>query len=258
MDGDVQSGAVSTSTQATETASTAPASGASSQEQATTQAPPLTVEAMQKILAEERETSRRAFQGIKDTLTAEVNKFRGEAALHAQKARAAEGSLQKVKQRFEEDPETQEKIELEELKAWKQTNAEQQQQWEQTQRVQAIEQQFYQDMGESLRTMGLDTNDKRIDWAVGVPDYKQRLMKIMASAKAILRQDTQVKEKKMEQGFKEEIAQLRKDLGIDKTTSSLAQGGAASDKEFRAKWGSGELPATKANWERAKKLEGQL
>jgi len=249
MDGNVQTDAASEGA-----ASPTPAS-APIQEQVKQEAP-LTVEALQKILADERETSRRLIQSEKDRALAEVQRARNETAQHAQRARTAEGSLQKVKQRFEEDPDTQEKVRLAELEAKEQFNAEQQQGWEKQQQAQAVERQFYEDMGESLKTLGVNLNDKRIDWAAGVPDYRQRMMKIMASASTILRQDTQGKEKKTEQGWKEEIAQLRKDLGIDRTGESSGQKPTNSDKEFLKKWGDGDIPATKTNMDRANKLLG--
>ena len=53
----------------------------------------------------------------------------------------------------------------------------------------------------------------------------------------------------------EKLAKERKEQGLDSVDTSIPVGGGLSDAEFSKKFGSGELPSTKENIERANKIQ---
>lgn len=112
-----------------------------------------------------------------------------------------------------------------------------------------------------VQSLGIDPNDKNIDWAKdaslpnGMPDFQTRQAKILASVGKLQKENAELAVQKAEDRFRELETNLRKELELDKVdTTASAGGGGGSDAEFLKKFGSGDVPYTKENEERAKKL----
>ena len=118
----------------------------------------------------------------------------------------------------------------------------------------------YQRMNEGvlvyLDNLGILRDDKRIDWGAGSQDYVEARNRLDASVAKIVTENKKVTEDKMKDDFKVMEAKIRKDLNLDSVDTTTGGGsGGDTDADFKRDWGSGTLPATKENMERARKLE---
>jgi hypothetical protein len=116
---------------------------------------------------------------------------------------------------------------------------------------------YVTDMTDTIKELGIDPNDSRIDWADDAPTPLKRTKQIMSSVSKILKETKspeKVDKKEVEKITKEAEQKLRKEYdidAIDKTTSSPA----TSDGDFVRKFASGELPMTKANVDKYNKIK---
>lgn len=118
---------------------------------------------------------------------------------------------------------------------------------------------FESNIRQHITDLGIDPEDKNIDW--GDSDnlsLTDRQGKILASVGKIQKENAKLVKDEAEQKFKDLEAGLRKDLGLDKVDITTSAGVASgSDADFMGKFGSGELPVTKANTERYEKIKSQ-
>jgi len=241
---DVQTDAVSTETAPTETETT---------EQEQTQTQPLDAEleakireAVTKATNEATEVARREIQSAKDKARAEVESAQRQERYATTRASGLERSFGAV------DPE-QAKL----AAAQAELAARQQADWEekQTQARQKFGQDFRTSITQTITSLGVDPSDKNIDWAEDEGDYLVRQNKILDSVSKIANETAKTKEGKWEQRFKDIESKLGEEAN---SVDTGASGGASgSDKDFLARWGSGELSSTKENLDRAVKLQNK-
>lgn len=118
---------------------------------------------------------------------------------------------------------------------------------------------FESNIRQHITDLGIDPDDKGIEW--GDSDnlsLTDRQGKILASVSKIQKENAKLVEQKAEQKFKDLEVGLRKDLGLDTVDTTTSAGVASSsDADFMGKFGSGELPVTKASIERYDKIKAQ-
>ncbi len=180
----------------------------------------LIAEATQKAIDQGKEVGRREMQAIKDKEVAEANR---KARLADMRARNYEESFTGL------DEETRQSIELKQARGQVQyyQSAEQEERARQTQ--EAYIQKLNESLVNHLETLGIDKNDKRVDWAKDAGDYLEGRNKFDASVARILKEDEakRLKEagEKQTNSFKEMELKLRKELGLDSVDTSVSGGG---------------------------------
>ena len=114
----------------------------------------------------------------------------------------------------------------------------------------------------SYKLLGLTTevkDDKNIDW--GDRDnlsLTDRQGKILASVGKIQKDNAKLADDTRKQEFTDLEARLRKDFGLDSVDTTTSAGVVSgSDAEFMGKFGSGDLPMTKANTDRYNKIKNK-
>lgn len=181
-----------------------------------TQEQPLTKEDVQRMIAEQTETAKREIQSAKDKATAEVAAARGGQRFAEDTLAGYQTGLGTL------DPEQAELIRLRaESTAHKRGDAAE----AQRQQLATFDKSFTANMSQFITSAGLDSNDKRIDWAEDVSgDYLAKQQRILASVTKAQKEDAKTADDKRSQEFKDMEDRLRKDLGIDSVDTSLAPG----------------------------------
>jgi hypothetical protein len=208
---------------------------------------PLTKDAVQKMIEEAeakgKEDGRRNLQSQQD-------KNRAEAERQARRAQQAETNYNALKMRMRElDPDSAKELDLAELRAQAQNKAQEELQERQRQQQTEFHGQFRERQVNYIKSLGLNPEDKRIDWADDAPNYLDALSRTLSSVKVL--QDEQVKTTKsgLEKRLKEMEESLKR-LNIDvNSVSTPASSGAGegSDADFKRKFGNGDLPLTQKN-----------
>lgn len=211
----------------------------------------LIAEAVKRASENAREEGRREMQGKKDREVAEANR----------KVRLAEGRVKGYETGFQSlDEDTRQVLENSRLRSENQqfqTLAQE----EETKRAQeAYLEQLKKALSTNLEALGIDTKDKRVDWAEDAPDYLTGRSLFDASVAKILKEDEGKRqgafEAKQKTSFAEMERKLRVELGLEThDSSSNAAVAADSDAAFLKGMGDGSLPLTKANEERLNKIQ---
>ncbi len=202
---------------------------------------------MQQLMAEAKETGKREMQGIKDREVAEAQR----------RARFAEGESASYKSSFSNlDDETRKDLELAQLRSQVPQYQAFMRDEEQRKQAESYRQNLQGSLVEHVKALGIDPDDKRIDWAENETDFLVGRSKFDASMARILKEKQGEAEKKLKDDFKGLESQLRKDLGLDSETPAGIGGGSDSDADFKKGVGDGSIPikGNKVNYERAKKL----
>jgi len=209
------------------------------------QTQPLTEERLQQILTQEREKIR---QSSRDIAKAEVEQAN-------RRAKLAEAELSTIKSSFNNlDEDTRKEMELATLKGRDQQYQSLIQEDEQRKGSEAYRAKLQGSLTEHLEGLGIDPNDKRIDWAENEADFLAGRSKFDASVAKIIKENQSEAEKKMKDDFTQLEAKLRKDLGLDSVDTSASSGVPASDDEaFRKKMADPDYAATKEDLERIDK-----
>jgi len=172
-----------------------------------TQEQPLTKEVVQQMIAKAttlaREQGRREMQGIKDREVAEAQR----------RAQLAQERLGQVSTKFREvDPDAASLADQSaELQYYRQQSAEE----AQRQQIWATIQTFEFNMKQFITDLGIDPNDKRIDW--GDPNSQslnERQGKILKSVGVIKKENDKSKEDRQKRDSDERKLQAEKDSGI--------------------------------------------
>ena len=108
-------------------------------------------------------------------------------------------------------------------------------------------QDFYRVESEAVAELGVDPKDTRIDWGNDAASPTEAHKRILKSAMAIAREQLKAERSARDETLNREA---------NSVNTSITPGGSGGDKGFLAKWGSGELPVTKENVARARKLTG--
>lgn len=211
---------------------------------------PLTAEQearIQQIISEQTESARREIQSAKDRGKAEVVAAQRRAGL-------AEGTLAGYDRGLGQlDPEQAELIRL----RAKDTGRLQADAMDAQRREGEV---FYQQFRDSatrfVTTMGVDPNDKRIDWGQDAQNAWDAKARIEASVATILADDRKVADDKRSQESKDLEARLRKDLGIDSVdTSSSPSAGSVKRKDILKRYGEGDPSVSRKAYEEALKQQ---
>jgi len=203
---------------------------------ATTTAAP-TLDDIKRMVAEETEKVKRAFQSEKDIAIKRARQ-ESEQAIAAAEERAA-AVMRKL---AEGDPEGAASLQLADRDAKLNQYQRREQEAAAIRQAAEFDNTFKTNMAESLKALGIDPTDKKIDWAEDAGDYFQRQQRILHSAGKL--QQSQREKDKME--WKEEFAKFRREQGFDSVDTSTPAGtgsrtftrkqiAAMSDTEFAEK-----------------------
>lgn len=166
-------------------------------------------------LAEQTDLSKRELQSFKDKALKEI----GEAQARAQ---FAEESLAGVEAGFKEtDPEAAEMARLRTSDAQHRRMGVAQ---IQRQQAEVFDKSFQENMNQFITGMGIDPEDKRLDWAPEDRSYLSKQQRILASVSKIQKENQKVTEEKLTQQQVDFEAKIRKDLGLDSEDTSISPG----------------------------------
>lgn len=192
---------------------------------------PLTKEEVQQMIAEAtaqaREVGRREMQGIKDREVGEANR----------RARLAESRVTAYDTSFKGlDEETQKDVELARLRGESQYYQTFEQDEKQRREAELYGQRLMDSIVDSVKLLGIDPNDKRIDWAPTETDPLIARGKIDASVAQIVKDDAKVAETKLEERLLARIEadnlKNRVDAGLESHDKSASEG-AGGDSSSR-------------------------
>jgi len=208
---------------------------------------PLTAEQVQQMIAEETEKVRRQIQSDKDKAVAEVRREADRRVRFAEeKAASIKSSLTNL------DPEVAKEIELAELRGERKTKQQQDAEEAARRAFRETYDTFHTNMNQYVTDLGIDPKD--IDWGDEGEPLLQKQQRILGQVSKKQKDLAKDAEKKAEDKFKDLEQKLRKDLGLDSVPTETSPGVSGSDADFKAKFGSGELPMTKENIDRYNKL----
>lgn len=153
--------------------------GAAAPDQTATVAPPLDeskiAELVKTEVAKATEVAKREIQSVKDKAAEEVRRY-------AQRASVAETTLRTATERLKvNDPTAATEVELAQFRSEREER-------ERAEAVQAARGQFYGVMRETVEDMGLDPEDKGIDWAPDATNAAAAQKRILTSAARIKRE----------------------------------------------------------------------
>lgn len=219
---------------------------------------PLTAEAIQEMIdkavlkatEQAKETGRRELQRQQD---------RNKAVLEREQRRSqsTEGLLRDIRTRYQEiDPEVAKDLELEELRAREKSRTSLEQEEEQRRQQEAAIQVLQTSLVDYLKSLDIDPEDKRIDWADDAKDYVTGRSRFDASVVKIIKEN----QKTMQDGFEKRLKTLEDKLKEGETEANSVETETSpgvvsgSDAEFMQNFGSGKLPMTKENIARYEKI----
>lgn len=203
----------------------------------------LTKEQVQEMLADEREKGR---QSARDISRSQIERTRSSGNI----ADDYDQSLGGI------DPEQRARIKAEaKLKGFEREKRE----TAQSQIMEQAMKDFEGSLTELITGLGLNPDDKRLDWARDLPPntpgyFNTRQGKIFKSIASIQKEEVKVADDKRSTEMKDLEDRLRKEFSGDSVDTSASGGASGSDAEFQKKFNAGDLPATKANLDRINKI----
>ena len=196
---------------------------------------PLTQESVAQMvqaeLAKATEAAKREIQSIKDKARAEVDQ-------HLRKSQLAEATLNQVRSKLKDaDPAFAEQLEVEELRVRDRAYRSQEQELAAYQQQAQFDQQFKQNLSQFVSGLGVNPEDKRVDWGEDAANYLEKQNRILASVVKIQQDESKVAATKRSQEFKELEMKLRKDLGLDSvdTANPTVARGISKDEAAKLK-----------------------
>ena len=197
-----------------------------------------------------KEIGRRELQSAQDRNAAERARLQ-------RRAQTAERTLTAAKQQIERvEPEIAKDLELigyreqdKELRALEQEEAAQKAQEE-------FHTQFNSGLQQYISAVGVDPNDKRIDWAADSKNYIEAQSRILASVSKIQKETTQATIISLESQLKELKGQINKvNVEANSVETNTSPGVVAgSDAEFVKRFANDEIKPTKENIDRYNKI----
>ncbi len=231
----------------------------------TTQQPPvpspeekMTALIQQKVdeaITRSTELARREIQSVKDKSRAEV-----EAAIR--RAQMAETTMTSARTHLQTvDPEAAKELELSTLRAKEASRTELEKEEEARKQHETYTKSLNDSLVSHLTELGIDPNDKRVDWARDAADFLQGRGRFDASVAKILKEEKQTIQSSFEKRLKELETKVNKTVNetnaeANSVSTTASQGTvASSDIEFMKKFGSGDLEMTKENVTRYNKIK---
>lgn len=214
---------------------TASQAGAESTEQpeGDAQTQPLTEEVLtQRVndavavaVAQLTETAKREIQSIKD-------KSKLEVAQASKKAKISDQTLTHIKGALKDaDPETLKELELAELRSRVAGYQGGEQDEFVQQKAAEFDSKFQSSVTHHLNELGIDPSDKRIDWGEDASDYLEKRARIDASIRTIIKQNATDAEAALDTKLKDELAKMRKELGLDSVDTANPTGAGGKSEE---------------------------
>lgn len=186
-------------------------------------------EAVAKALAAQTELAKREIQSIKDKSKLEVAQASKKANISAQTLSHVKGALKDA------DPDTLQALEIAELKSTVAGHQSLEQDEYLRQKAAEFDSKFQGSVTHHLNELGIDPNDKRIDWAEDASDYLEKRARIDASIRTIVKQNATDAEAALDKKLKEELAKMRQELGLDSVDTGSAAGAGGASEEQRLK-----------------------
>jgi hypothetical protein len=219
----------------------------------------LTLEKVQKMIADATtEAVAQAKDAGRRELQSQQDKNKAEMARAERRAKSAEAALKATQKTLEElDPDAASKVEIARYKAQEQEQSLTEQQEETIKAQQAFHQQFQNNLTQFVTSLGIDPKNEKIDWAEDAKNYleaQQRVLKSVADIQSETLKGYKDLEKRLKDSDKKKAEEEKKEINSVDTATSAAEIARMSDNDFYKKFGSGELPYTKENKERADKI----
>ena len=190
----------------------------------------LIAEATQKAIEQGKDLGKREMQSIKDREVAEISR----------KARQAEARLGAYDSNLANlDETTREAIETARLKGDNKYYQDILQEEENRKQQDAYFEQMSQSLRDEVTALGIDPNDKRIDYAREEGDYFKGRQRFTGSLSKILKTNQDAFSKNLETQTKEIEMRLRKELGLDTVIPSSGAGVDTSDATFIKEYNDG-------------------
>ena len=185
-----------------------------------------------------KEEGRREMQGIKDREVAAADRRTKEAE------NAFKSSLDNL------DPEVQKDVELARYRSREKDEGQREQSDTYFKKLQ-------DSLVESIEAMGIDKNDKGIDWATDEADFIAGRSRFDASVVKILKGKESEKDKVLDDKLKKFETDFRKKYELDNVDTSTSPSVSGTDQDFVDKMTIGALPMTKENEERFNKIRNK-
>jgi len=170
----------------------------------------LLADAVSRAKEQGKDLGKREMQGIKDKEVAEAQR----------RARLAEAKASAFESGFEGlDEDSRQKAELAYYKKQAKTSQDIAQEEEAKRKQDEQAKVYFEQLDNSLKghltELGIDPNDKEVDWAKDAPDYLDGRKRFDASVAKIIKRKEKEAETKLESKWKDMELKLRKDLGLD-------------------------------------------
>jgi len=232
----------------------------SKEEQVTTPLPPeietrlqqMIAEATQKAVDDAKALGRKELQSQQDRNRAELDRER-------KRAKFAEKQVTDIESSFGElDEDTRLKMELAKYKSRDKSIQEITQEEEVRKNQEAYTQRLNDTLVDHLKTLGIDPEDKRVDWAKDASDYLSGRSRFDASVAKILKDERTGLEKKLmteaEVRFKKLEIDFRKEHGLDSVDTTTGSG-IEGDDAFRKRMVDPDYVTTKEDLKRIAELQ---
>jgi len=207
---------------------------------------PSAEELIKKAIAEQTELAKREIQSVKDKARQEIEDAQAKAGF-------AEDALANLGKDVDPDA-----AELAKLRARETYHRKMGAVAQQRQQAEAFDKSFQDSINQYITQIGVDPNDKRIDWAPDDRSYVNRQRRILTSLGSIQQENLTKAQKVLEDNVTQQIkdaeVRIRKDAGLDTEETGVSPGVGGTDADFLDKFGKGELPLSKENVDRANKI----
>jgi hypothetical protein len=214
-----------------------------------------TLEDVLKQVAEAKAEIARVAEEAKRSVQSAKDKARSEVESAQKRARIAEQTFTAAQKELEEsDPGMARDLELARHRAELADNQQDELRRAQENAQASFHQKFVDNLTSSLKELGVDPTDKRIEWGLPDDDYFGAQKRVLASAAKVQKETVATLTKQV----KDLQAQLKKAQNgeADSVDTSTGSSSSGSDKDFISKFANGDVPMTKANLARYYKIVG--
>lgn len=203
-------------------------------------------EMLKQLAAEAEDRGARKMQGIKDR----------EVAQYRRQAEQAQGTSYAIRSKIADlDPDVQKELELAELRQFRAQMAQEVAQRQQLEAMEGTIRAFEEQMAEHVKELGVDPNDKRIEWGDKSTDLITRQKTILSSAGKIVKEQRSQMEKTLEKKLQDFESEFRVKYGLESDKAGAGVGATEGDQWLKD-FAEGKIPATKENLKKAQKITG--
>jgi len=201
----------------------------------------------------------RTFQSEKDRAVANESAALKQLAEETRKRKAAEATVKGLSSEYGDDPDFTGRLDSVQTRSKLQTYEEREAEERKQRELAEAQRKFVADLAADISDLGVDPKDDRLtEAAKGARDNRDLRSRLMKEALKIAKGEAtggKVKKDPEIERLETELANLKKAVGVGSDAFSSPSGIAgSSDADFLNKWNSGELPATKENIEKARKI----